>query len=485
MHQLNGVDAFHVLEERPRQHMHTIKIAILDPSGASRPLTVDAIRAWVTDRLVHIPPLRWQLVNVPARLGRPLWRDCGPLDLDYHVQAVTLRRADPVEFDEVVSRIGSEQLDRSHPLWQLTYVDRLEQERVALVFKLHHSIMDGQASVRLFETAFDCDQPFPFPTVPVQAEPVPAPGQVMRHVWRNQGRQWAAIPSVFRRSVGSIRDNRVMKKSGAPPVVNPMSGPLTRFNAKLTPERIYVDVTVPFAQIRAAKDAVGATVNEVFVTLCGGAVRRYLDEHGELAAQSLTCALPVSLRAPHERDTFGNRTSYWYVSLGTDIADPLARLERVRDSLAAARAWAKGDVELFAVWMDYYLLFGALTLRSLNLVENVARRPLFNAIVSNVKGPPPLSLYGAPVVDVRSMGPLSQRLGLNLTAWTYRDNFSIGLHACRQAMPDLRRLADHLRAELEAFTRAGDPTAAQPRPASSPSARRYEHAAPRPARGSA
>lgn len=455
MHQLNGVDAFHVLEESPRQHMHTIKIAVLDPAGGERPIDLEAIREWAQERLVHIPPLRWQLVDVPARLGRPLWIDSGPLDVDYHVKSVRLSRGDDEELDEFVSRFTSTQLDRRRPLWQVTFVEGLAGGRVALVFKLHHSVMDGQASLRFFETAFDSGEPFPFPVGPVRREPTPTRMQIMRHVWRNQGRQWAAIPAVFKRSVDSIQDNRAMKKAGAPPVVNPLSGPLTRFNQRLSPERIYVDVTVPFADIRAVKDSVGATVNEVFVTLCGGAIRRYLEEHGELAAESLNCALPVSLRTPGQRDAWGNATSYWYVSLGTDIADPVERLKKVRDSLEAARAWAQGDVELFAAWMDYYLLFGTFTLRTLNLVESVVRRPLFNAVVSNVKGPPPLSFYGAPVVAVRSMGPITQRLGLNLTAWSYRDDFSIGLQACRRNMPDLRRLGGHLRAELEAFKQAG------------------------------
>jgi hypothetical protein len=162
----------------------------------------------------------------------------------------------------------------------------------------------------------------------------------------------------------------------------------------------------------------------------------------------------VSLRRDDEKDNFGNRTSYWYVSLGTDVADPLERLAAVKASLDAAREWAKGDQELFAVWQDYYLLFGVLTLKTLALAERVTGRPAFNAIVSNVRGPQRLSLAGHPVVAVRSMGPITRVLGLNLTAWSYGDNFSIGLHSCRDFMPDLRSLEGHLKDELEAFAKA-------------------------------
>jgi hypothetical protein len=95
-----------------------------------------------------------------------------------------------------------------------------------------------------------------------------------------------------------------------------------------------------------------------------------------------------------------------------------------------------------------------MTLKALSMAERLAKRPAFNAIVSNVRGPRPLSLGGAPVVAVRSMGPITRVLGLNMTAWSYRDNFSVGLQSCRDFMPDLRRLGDHLRDELDAFMKA-------------------------------
>jgi diacylglycerol O-acyltransferase len=164
--------------------------------------------------------------------------------------------------------------------------------------------------------------------------------------------------------------------------------------------------------------------------------------------------LPVSLRRPEEIDTYGNRTSYWYVSLGSDVADPVERLAKVKDSLGAARIWAEGDTELFGAWQDHYLLFGKLTLKVLGVISRIIRRPLFNAVISNVRGPRELSLAGAPVVAVRSMGPITLLLGLNITAWSYGEDFSIGMQSCRAFMPDLRRLGDHLREELASFSEA-------------------------------
>jgi diacylglycerol O-acyltransferase / wax synthase len=455
--QLSGVDALHVLEETDDQHMHTIKLALLAPGPGGLP-SYDAVREWADETLLRIPPMRWKVRRIPFRLGKPVFIDGGHFDVASHVHAAELPSpGGPEQLDDLVSRIASGRLGPQRPLWEVTYVTGLDpacfdSAEVALVFKIHHAIMDGQASVRFLELAFDSGEAMAFPP-PGTAEPEPTRGELVRFALISQLRLYARLPKVIRRTAASVRENFARKKVGGAPT-DPLTGPATHFNRWPLRDRIYTDVTVPFTDIKAIKEATGRTVNEVFVTICGGAIRRYLAEHGEVPERCLNCAHPVSIRQTDERDNFGNRTSYWYVSLGTDIEEPLARLDAVKKSLDAAREWAKGDVELFAVWQDYYTLFGTMTLGSLTLAEKLTKRPAFNAIVSNVRGPKPLSLDGAPVVAVRSMGPVTRVLGLNMTAWTYGDKFSVGLHSCREFMPDLRRLAGHFCDELEAFGKA-------------------------------
>jgi diacylglycerol O-acyltransferase / wax synthase len=460
MRQLSGVDSLHVLEESVGQHMHTIKLAILGPR-ADGPVSVEEIKAWARERLPQIPPMRWLVVKIPLGLGRPVFVDAGAFDVDRHLFVERLSSGTEAEFDELVSRITSVQLGRDRPLWELTIVEGLQGGRVALVFKIHHAIMDGQSCVRFFELAFDSPVDVDFGPVPAEAEPIPTRAKLMSFALGSQARLYGQLPAVARRSMAAGRDNRARKASGAAPVVNPMSGPSTRFNRLPLPDRIYVDVTVPMARLVALKNATGSTLNEVYVTLCGGAIRRYLEAHDETPDKCLNIAHPVSLRRPDEIDTFGNRTSYWAVAIGTDIADPVERLAAVKTSINAAREWAKGDTELFAVWQDYYLIFGRMTLKFLGVMEKLTNRPLFNAVVSNVRGPQPLSLAGAPVVAVRSMGPITRVLGLNLTAWSYGEDFSIGVQSCRDFMPDLPVMAEHLWAELSAFEVAAAANAAE------------------------
>src|SRR5579875_3771982 len=123
MRQLSGVDALHILEETRNQHMHTIKIAIVG-AGPDGPLTVEAVRSWARQRLPELPPLRWRVLKIPLGLGRPVFVDTGPLDVDRPLQAPTgPAPGGDAELDAIVSRIASVQLRRDRPLWELTVVD--------------------------------------------------------------------------------------------------------------------------------------------------------------------------------------------------------------------------------------------------------------------------------------------------------------------------------------------------------------------------
>src|SRR5437763_7436448 len=99
--------------------MHTIKIAIVGPHATGRPVSVDEVREWARERLVRVPPLRWTVHKIPLGLGRPVFRDAGPIDVDEHVRSERLRHGTDEELDEIVSRIASSQLSRDRPLWGL------------------------------------------------------------------------------------------------------------------------------------------------------------------------------------------------------------------------------------------------------------------------------------------------------------------------------------------------------------------------------
>src|SRR3954452_11799153 len=170
--------------------MHTIKIAIVGPHADGQPVTVDEGRAWARGRLVRVPPLRWTVHKIPLGLGRPVFVDAGPIDIDRHVRVERVATGLDTELDEVVSRVASRQLPRDRPLWELTVVEGLSGDRVALVFKLHHAIMDGQASVRFLEVAFDGGDLEAYGPVPASPEPSPTKPQLVGFAVKSQATLW-------------------------------------------------------------------------------------------------------------------------------------------------------------------------------------------------------------------------------------------------------------------------------------------------------
>lgn len=445
--QLTGLDAMHVLEERPGRYMHTLKIVVFDAAAAREPVTFDSTKRWAAQHLVQVELLRRLLVKVPMGIARPFWVDAGTVDVDAHVFAASAAApGDDEAFDAVLSEIASLPLARDRPLWELWFVDGLAGGRVALVFKLSHALADGVASVRLLEEIFGADADAEDTSV---AEPVPSGWRRLALGARTQVQQWRQFPSMVRRTGAGVMRYTARKAAGLPQVTRPLAGPLTRFNRELTPNRLYVNVTVPLHELVEVKQALGVTVNDVFIALCGGALRRYLAEQGELPPRSLTAASPVSIRTDDEADRFGNRTSYWNVSLATDVEDPVERVRAVQTSTAAAREWAEADRTLFADWQDYFRLFELFTNHMFRMMEAVSGRPTMNAVVSNVRGPGPLVHLGAPITEVRSMGPIVRRQGVNFTAWSYLDDFAVGLHACAEHAPNLRRLAECFVEELD------------------------------------
>src|SRR5437764_687434 len=185
--------------------MHTVKIAIVGP-GPAGPLTFDEVAEWARERLPCIPAMRWRVLKIPLGLGRPVFLDAGRFDVDRHLRREPLSApGDDAQLDEVVSAMASTQLPRDRPLWELTVVEGLSAGRTALAFKLHHSIMDGQASVRFLEQAFDGGDLSAYGPVPDEPEPLPSRAELVRFALRSQARLWSQLAGVSRRAGASIR----------------------------------------------------------------------------------------------------------------------------------------------------------------------------------------------------------------------------------------------------------------------------------------
>jgi diacylglycerol O-acyltransferase / wax synthase len=452
MRRLTGVDNLFLKQEKNTQPQHTIKAVVLDPAAAHQPLTFDAVRTAVPALVERVEPLRWQLLQ--TRMGRPWWIERPRIDLDHHVRHATAAApGGDRELSAQISEINMGGLDREHPLWRLWYIDGLADGRIALVLKLHHALADGMASLRLLESIFSSDpsEPLPSPERALVDERRPNIAAWYRTALKHQAAAAAKFPGVLARSAHTIKTVRARRKAGRPGFAAAFAAPTTRFNAPFTARREFAYLTCDLDTIRQIKSAFGVTVNDVYLAACSGAVRSYLDRHGELTAESLSAVVPVAVRPPGAEVDWGNQVTTWYTSLATDVADPVERLQRISANTKAARAvHDERDVWLFGDWMEYWPLFWFYG-RALPIVGAATKkRPTYSLIASNVPGPKTrLYFTGAPIEKLISVGPIVYPYGLNFTGWSYGSDMTIGMQACSDHVPDIWELAHGISQALD------------------------------------
>jgi WS/DGAT/MGAT family acyltransferase len=456
---LSGADTVLLLSERATCPQHTLKIAIVDPSGATGPVTFEAFRAQMRDAVTRLEPLRWQLVRAPGDLAHPAWIDTPVTELDRHLHHATLDApGGPRELCTLVGTITEPLLARDRPLWEIWYVDGLAEGRIAYVAKVHHALADGVASGELLAMAFASDSP---PVAPGAGsgtgETVPDRAARWWAVAREVAEMVRRFPRLLAHTVRvGLRGHRVRRRLGHTGQAKPFRGPHTRLDAPLTRRRAFAYETFDLATIKGIAHATGTTVTEVAVAAVGGALRAYFAARDELPAATLTGAIPVSVRDAAAPTTWGTHVATWYLPLGTDVADPLARLRTVSARAREARASLEAtDPQLQHAWAEYWRLFCAFTLGLPRLVRWWSGRPSYNAIVSTVRASAePLERDGARLVQLVSVGPLVEGIGLNVTAWSYAGAMTFALLACADHVDDIWDLAAALRASVDELAAA-------------------------------
>lgn len=460
MKNLNGADRYQLYIESATHHQHTLKVLLLDPAPLRQPLTLERLRQWAGTTLAQCPPLRWQLAALPA--GRPVWVDSPDFDLDYHVnREVVAAPGGREELASLLARLQETKLDRARPLWRLWLVEGLADGQIALVWSLHHSLSDGGGTVTLFDQIFD-HGPDDRPADPVRSPSIEtAPDSWTLFVAGLRGFlvRLAHLPVLVTRSLRAVHVARTWRRAQVVGPARPFEAPVTPFGHTITSHRTSATASVPFDEIVALRQGTGATVNDVFLAMTGGALLSYLADHGRIPRRSLTAGMPVSIRGPEQAGSFGNFLSTWFLQLATDEPDPLARLRAITRATRTVRALAteRRSEQLQSDWMEHTLLFKAYVGFG-NLTTRRIGRPPFNVIVSSVKGPATLWFDGAPVTEIQSYSQLAAGVGLNITAWTYNGKMTIGLVACPEHVSDLSALADRMAPALAELTAAARQT---------------------------
>lgn len=466
MERLSGIDAGFLYVETPTLHMHTIKIAVLDPSSGADYSPAGIQRA-MTERMHLLPPFRRRVVEVPFGVHHPLWVEDAGFDLDHHLRYIVAPSpGGPRELDAVVSEIASVPLDRRHPLWELWIVSGLAEGRIAAIGKIHHALADGVAVAELLANVMSPDPAAAPPSPPDHLwspDRVCSRGDLVRDARRERTRLIRELPALLRVTLRGLR--AAARQRRAAPVAPPLpvlQVPRTSFNGTLSARRCFTSLSLPLDDIKLVRGAFGVTVNDVLLGLVAASLRRYLAARGETPRRSLVAEVPVSTDpSGGPRRLAGNRVANIFTSLCTDVEDPAERLRRIHEHMRIGKELNQAlGPDLLRQWTEHTppRFFAWLVRQYVRHHVGNMHPPLINVIVSSVPGPRQ-QLYWAEghLHQLYSVGPLIETVGLNVTAWSYVDRLNIGLLACPDLLPDLEQVADGIRTALGELLQAAAP----------------------------
>ena len=459
MERLSGLDASFLYLETPAQLLHVCGVIVLDPSTMPEGYSYRAFRDELERRVRDVPEFTRKVRKVPMGIDHPIWVQDKHFDIDRHVHRLAL--PSPGGYEELVeltAHLAGLPLDRSRPLWEMWVIEGYG-DHVVVFSKMHHATVDGAAGANLISHLCSLEPDAP----PMEAAaPQPTghePGQaelfgrgVLSFVTRPLNAFRLVTPSaqLITRTVGRARAGTAMAA--------PFTAPRTSFNGTITGHRVIALADMALDDIRRVKNATGTTVNDVVLTVAGGALRSYLEARGELPTHSLLATVPVSVRDTSQRSGGANKVSALFAKLGTDTEDPLERLRDMAETNTNAKEHhAAISADSLQDWAEFAAprTFG-LAVRTYAGLRLPERHPVVhNLVISNVPGPPvPLYFVGARMEALYALGPVFHGAGLNITVMSNNGRVNVGVIACRESMPDAEDLARRFPAELAALEAA-------------------------------
>ncbi len=464
---LTAIDASFLHNEGHSSHMHVGAITILEGPPPAYTDFLDQIRG----RLHLVPRYRQKLVLPPLETGRPVWADDPTFNLEYHIRHTALPEpGDEPQLLLLAGRIFSQRLDRSKPLWETWFVEGLEGNRFALISKTHHALIDGIAGVDLLTVLFDLSPvPQELETPGDEWQPAREPSSTDLVAAGLRGLAKTATEVVGRAASAMTHPERAIGNAreaveGVSEIVwaglNP--APETPLNVEIGPHRRLGVVRTDLADLKRIKDALGGTVNDVVLTIVAGALRRWLHSRGvRTEGMELRGLVPVSIRGQEERGQLGNRIAAMRGPLPVYIADPVARLRFVKQSMDGLK---ESKQALGAEVIASVNNFAPPTILAQASRINFSTR-LFNLIVTNVPGPQfPLYVLGRELQDLFPVAFLPENHALAIAIMSYNGRINFGLLADYDALPDLDVILDGLgesRDELLAAARRRERDVAQ------------------------
>jgi len=469
MEQMQGLDAAFVALEQPKTPVHIGSIIVYDPSTAPDGFVrFKDILSFIKDRMQLSKTLRQKMVKVPFGIDYPYWVQDADFDLEYHVRHVALPKpGDWRQLCILAARIFARPLDLSRPPWEITVIEGLDnidgfpKGSYAMLSKVHHAAIDGVSGVDLMQATHTLHPTRDPLDTPDTWRPESNPSQIETFVrgslrsmtlpLRQMNASRKLLPGLYRATKGFIKKDFNIKPL--------LETPKTRFNGTVSPHRMYGASSFKIKDIIALRSLVeGSKINDVMLSITGGALRHYLAAKDEVPATSMTAMAPISVRDEKEKNTMGNQVSAMFVPLGSHIEQAHERLRYVYEETGKAKAFtealgARQMTEMAKLTPSIAMNVGASLYSKLKLADTV--KPFINTIVTNVPGPRiPLYSTGAKAVGVYGMMCLVDGVRLGHIVQSYMDEITLSYTACREAMPDpdfysecvQRSFDDHMKA---------------------------------------
>jgi diacylglycerol O-acyltransferase len=444
---LNALDAEFLHLEDGIVHMHIAGVSVF----ADPPPAFGDLEALVVSKLHLIPRYRQRVRCVPLELGRPVWVDDPHFDPGYHLRHTALPSpGDDATFCRLMGRLMSQPLDRERPLWETWLVEGLEDGRWALVFKVHHCMVDGIAGVELLTVVLDLE-PVGTSAVPQPWEPRPEPLGPLKvlDAWRGLASNALAsarsIPRSIAHPVEAARSS-LATAEGAVRFVRRLAPtrPLS-INGSIGPHRVWAHSSASLADVKTIRSAFGGTVNDIVLAAVSGGYRTLLIERGDNADEAVVRSLvPVSTRHDDGRGVPDNRVSALLCELPVHLADPVERLEAVRGQmteLKSSHISEAGEAVTAIGSLAPPMVVGPMSRLAMRSMQRFGQRSL-NTVTTNVPGPQfPLYCLGHEMLEYRPFVPISHGLRVGTAILSYNGALYFGVTGDYASTPEVGVLA--------------------------------------------
>ena len=463
---LSAQDRSFLEVESPTTHMHVAGAFLFEAAPLTRPeggIDIERIRTYIEARLHRIPRYRQRIQWIPFE-NHPVWVDDERFNIHYHVRHTSLPApGDERQLKRLCGRILSQQLDRGKPLWEMWIVEGLEHDRMAMLSKVHHCMVDGVSGIDLLQALLS---PLPEKTfdAPPRWMPNPPPGRAvlvrdaaLRRV-ATPLRAAAALAGALRApqlALARLGENVTGLAQALGSALRPASD--TPFNQPIGAHRRFDWLGFDLDEVKRVKRVLGGTVNDVVLATVAGAVGRFFEQRGlsypRQRGLDFRAFCPVSVRSDSERGALGNRVSSLIARLPIAERDPCRRLAAVSRALGDLKQSKQAlGAEVLASVSEWT----APTLIALAMRLGMAGRAS-NLIVTNVPGPQlPLYLLGARMTETYPMVPLFTNQGLGIALFSYSGGLYWGLSADWDLFPDLHDFVVHLDASFRELCDAAD-----------------------------